>query len=111
MKGDRGDHELAHQIRVLDGDLQGDAGSQAIAEEVGILDADLLQERGRVVRHLLDGQRTIDIGRAAVRLLFDGDDLPGLRTLASLFLSFGCSFVLFVMMISLYCLWVVSTGT
>src|SRR6266487_1124955 len=76
--GDCGDHKLAHQIRVLDSDLQGDAGSHAIAEDVGIFDSDMMQQSGRVLRHLLDGQRAINVSRAPMGLLFDGDDLPGL---------------------------------
>jgi hypothetical protein len=31
-----------------------------------------------VVRHLLEGQRALDIGRVPASLLLDGDDLPGL---------------------------------
>jgi hypothetical protein len=76
--GDCGDHKLAHQIRVLDGDLQGDAGSHAIAEDVGMFDSDVPQQSGRVVRHLRGGQWAIDVGRAPMGLLLDGDNLPGL---------------------------------
>ena len=76
--GDSGEHELAYEIRVLDGDLQSDAGSQAVAEDVGFLDPEVSQQGGRVVRHLLDSQRAIDVGRVPMRLLLDGDDPSGL---------------------------------
>ena len=34
--------------------------------------------------HLLVGQRAIDVGRAPIGLLLDGDDLPGLGKLQDL---------------------------
>jgi hypothetical protein len=76
--GDRGEHELAHHLRVPDGDLQGDAGSHAVTEDVGLFDSEMLECSGGVVGHLLDGQRAIYIGRASMGLQLEGDDLPGL---------------------------------
>jgi hypothetical protein len=60
--------------------LQGDVASGTSAEEVGSLDRERSQKRRGVVRHLLEGQRAIDVGGVPVPLLFDGDYLQSLRT-------------------------------
>jgi hypothetical protein len=60
-------------------DLQGDVASGTSAEEVGSLDRERSQKRRGVVRHLLEGQRVIDVGGVPVPLLFDGDYLQSLR--------------------------------
>ena len=61
-------------------DLQGDVASGTSAEEVGSLDRERSQKRRGVVRHLLEGQRAINVGGVPVPLLFDGDYLQSLRT-------------------------------
>src|SRR6476620_2816274 len=58
---------------MADGHLHGDASAYAIAEEVGIHDTELLERGGSVLRHLLEGQRAVDVGGVSVRLLFEGD--------------------------------------
>ena len=72
----RGDHQLAHYRRMLDGDLQSDPASNAIAEEVGTLDPDVREQSDGIVGHPLVGERSINIGGVPMSLLFDGDDLP-----------------------------------
>ncbi len=62
-----------------DSDPHGHMASVAPAENVGPLDRELSETRGGVVRHLLEGSRTINVGRVPVSLLLDGDDLPSLR--------------------------------
>ena len=41
VEGERGDHQLTHQLRMPDGDLQGDSRAHAVAEEVGLLYTEL----------------------------------------------------------------------
>jgi hypothetical protein len=60
-----------------DRNLQGDVASVAIAEEIGTFDLEVPEKGGDIVRVLLKGQWTIDVGRVPVSLQFDGDDLPG----------------------------------
>jgi hypothetical protein len=74
----RGEDQLAHQLRVVDGHLEGDGRAAGVPEDVGVLDAEVAQERGGVVGPVLDGQRAVDVGGVPVRLLLDRDDLPGL---------------------------------
>ena len=75
----RGDDQLAHHLRMPDGDLHGDVAAVAEAEQVGLLDLEMLQERGGVIGRLLEGERAIgDVGGAPVPLLLEGDDLPAL---------------------------------
>ena len=45
----------------------------AVAEEIGALDAELVEERHRVLRRLLEGEGTIDVGRPSVSLPVVGD--------------------------------------
>jgi hypothetical protein len=40
---ERGEHQLAHQLRMLEGELEGDGGPGAVAEEVGLLDAEVAE--------------------------------------------------------------------
>ncbi len=75
--GDGGQHQLAHQIWVAYGDLQRDASAQAVAENISVCDAKLAECGGCVVGHLLHGQWAINIGGMPMRLLFEGDHLPG----------------------------------
>jgi len=42
--GNRGEHQFADEVRVLDGDLQSDTGPHAISEKVGLFDPDLAQQ-------------------------------------------------------------------
>ena len=58
-------------------ELQRDPAAHAVADHVGCLDPEVLRQRGRVVGHLLIRERAVDVGRAPVALLFDGDHLPG----------------------------------
>src|SRR5215216_4648612 len=76
--GGRGEHELAHYLRVPDSDLKGDAGSEAPAKDVGIFDPDVPQQGGSVVGHQLVPQGAISVGRAPMGLQLDGDDPAGL---------------------------------
>ncbi len=61
------------------GDVHCDAASHAVTDEVRVRDPELPQQLGHIVRHLLIRERTIDVCGAAVALLLDRDDLPGLR--------------------------------
>ena len=61
--------------QVADGDLQYDPGAHAVADDVGLLDPEVLEQRCRVVGHLLVGDQAIDIHRATVALLLGYDDL------------------------------------
>ena len=65
-------------VRVADGELQGDAAAHAVADDVGVLDAEVSEQGGRVVGHLLVGDRAVDVGGVAVALQLDHDDLSGL---------------------------------
>jgi hypothetical protein len=44
-----------------------------------MVNLELSDKRGRVLRHLGVGQRTLDVSSSAMRLLFNGDEPPGLR--------------------------------
>ena len=46
----------------------GHHASHAVAEDVGLLDFQVLEQGGGVVRHLLGGERTIDVGGVPVPL-------------------------------------------
>jgi hypothetical protein len=79
VEGGRGDHELAHQLRMPDGDLLGGVAAKAVAEDIDLLNAEVFQQRGGVVGQLFVGQRAVDIGGTSVTLEFDGDDLSRFR--------------------------------
>jgi hypothetical protein len=44
-----------------------------------MVNLELSEKRGRVLRHLGVGQRTLDVSSSAMRLLFNGDEPPALR--------------------------------
>ena len=60
-----------------DGGLQRHAAPQGIAEDIGLPEFQVPDQAGDVVRHRLVGERPIDVGRMAVPLQIDDDDLPG----------------------------------
>src|SRR5215204_6945447 len=76
--GGRGDHQLAHHLRVADGDLKGYAAPHTVAEEISLFDRKVLDQGGDVVRHQLVGERAIYVGGAPMPLQLHSDDLPGL---------------------------------
>ena len=78
LEGGRGDHQLAHHIWVADRGLQGDAAARRKAEDIGAFKSHMLDQGSDVVRHLLVGQRAIDVGGVPMALGLDGDDLPRL---------------------------------
>ena len=78
LGGSRGDHQLAHYLRVPDGSLQCDAPAHRKAEDVGTFVSQVRNQGSYVVRHLLVGERPIDVSRVPMALQLDGDDLPGL---------------------------------
>ena len=51
------------------------------AEHIRVAHAELLEQRGGVVRHLLEGEGPIDVGRVAVALLFGRDHVVRARQL------------------------------
>ena len=67
---------LPTTLGMPDRQRQGDRASHAVAEHVGPLDLQVFEQRGRVVRHLLAGQRAVDVRRVSVPLQLDGDLLP-----------------------------------
>ena len=64
---------------MTDADPKGHVAPGAIAEQVGPLDRALSEKRSGAVRHLLEGYRTINVGRVPVPLLLNGDYLSSLR--------------------------------
>src|SRR5215813_12111190 len=62
-----------------DGDSQGNGSSHAIAEEVRVLDLQLFQQRGGVIRHLLETQRPVDVVGMPMPLQLDRNHLMSLR--------------------------------
>ena len=50
LEPDRGQHLLAHQVRMSDREPQRYGSPVAVAEDVGLLDVQILQEGGRVIR-------------------------------------------------------------
>jgi hypothetical protein len=67
------------ELRILHCQLERDTCSHAVTEEGGMVNLELSDKRGRVLRHLGVGQRTLDVSSSAMRLLFNGDEPPGLR--------------------------------
>ena len=63
---------------MADTNLQCDAPSVAIGVEVGAFDPKVSKKSRGIVRRLLEVEWTIHVGGAAVSLLVEGDDLPGL---------------------------------
>ena len=76
--GNRGEHQLAHHIRMAKDELQGDCGARAVAEDVGGFDSQLTDCGSHVIRHPFEAQRAVDVRCASVTLKLEGDDLPGL---------------------------------
>jgi hypothetical protein len=68
-----------HHARVLHGQLQGHGAAQAVTDKIGSPDAERVQEYRGVGRHLLVGQRPVDVSGVAVALQFDRDDLARRR--------------------------------
>jgi hypothetical protein len=64
---------------VADAQLQRHSAARAVAEDIGALDSEVTEQRRRVVRHVLVGDRAVDVCGVAVPLLLDGDHLPGFR--------------------------------
>lgn len=54
-------------------------GPHAVAEDVSVLDLELSDKLRDVLRHLVENQRTIDVGSMPVPLLFNRDNPPCLR--------------------------------
>jgi len=67
------------ELRILHCQLERDTCSHAVTEEVRMVNLELSDKRGGVLRHLGVGQRTLDVSSSAMRLLFNGDEPPGLR--------------------------------
>ena len=61
---------------MADRQLQSRAAAHAVADEVDLLEAEMARQRGRVVGHLLVGDRAVGVGGAAVRLHLGHDHLP-----------------------------------
>jgi hypothetical protein len=61
---------------VADGGLQSNTAAQGIAKDVGIFEPDVFDQGGNIVRHLLEGERAINIGGVSMSLQLDGNDLP-----------------------------------
>src|SRR5262249_28369248 len=59
--------------------LPGNGSSHAIAEEVRVLDLQLFQQRGGVIRHLLETQRPVDVVGMPMPLQLDRNHLMSLR--------------------------------
>jgi hypothetical protein len=59
---------------MADGDLQRGRAAVAEAEDVRLGDLERVQQRGDVVRVLLEGERPVDVERVAVGLDLDRDD-------------------------------------
>ena len=57
---------------------EGHAAPQRIPHDVGPFELQVLDECRDVARHELNAQRSIDVGRPAVPLQIDADDLPAL---------------------------------
>ena len=74
----RGEHQLADQLRVVEGELHGHRRPGAVAEQVGLPDPQVAQQGDGVAGPVLDGQRAVDVGGVAVGLLLHADDLAAL---------------------------------
>ena len=62
----------------LDGRPERDAATERVADDVGLLEPELGDQGGDVVGHEPDVDRTVDVGRPAVRLEIGQDDLVAL---------------------------------
>ena len=58
--------------------MQRDAATQRVAEEVGPFVPEMRDERGDVIRELLETEGAVDVGGVPMPLQLDSDDLPGL---------------------------------
>jgi len=61
---------------VPDSGLQSNAAAHGVAHDVGFFETEVLDQGGDVVRHRLEAQRAVDVGRAPMGLQIGGDDLP-----------------------------------
>src|SRR5438045_1668886 len=75
----RDDDELPDELWVTDRDEGGNTATERVAHHVRPVQLQVFDERGDVVGHELRLERSIDVGRTAVALQIDGDDLPTLR--------------------------------
>jgi hypothetical protein len=76
--GREGD-QLAHLLRVADGQLQPGVGPLAVPDDVRLLDAEVVHQGGDVVGERLEAEEAVDAGGVAVTLQLDGDDSVVLR--------------------------------
>jgi hypothetical protein len=62
---------------MADGGLQRHPTTHAVADKVGSFESQVLEKRREVIGHQLQAYGAIDVGRMAVSLQLDADDLPG----------------------------------
>ena len=70
-----GDDQLADLLGVLHRREERDAATERIADQVRLVEPEVVDERRDVVGHEPDVERAIDVGRPAVTLEIDRDDL------------------------------------
>ena len=71
----RGDHQLAHELRVFDRGHERHAATQRVADNVRPVEPEVADQRGDVVGHEPDVEWPIDVGGAPVPLQVGGNDL------------------------------------